>query len=93
MKIITIEDCRNLKNKFERYCETAEQWEFVPLTILQMKLDKTLETIEKDGMVKDQKEARAMFQTILMVIGENADDYEGTRNEKQTPLHTWRPMS
>ena len=82
MKNITIEDCRNLKNKFERYCETAEQWEFVPLTILQMKLDKTLETIEKDGVVKDQKEARAMFQTILLVIGENADDYEGTRNEK-----------
>ena len=82
MKTITIEDCRNLKNKFERYCETAEQWEFIPLTILQMKLDKTLETIEKDGMVKDQKEARAMFQTILLVIGENADDYEGTRNEK-----------
>ena len=82
MKIITIEDCRNLKNKFEQYCETAEQWEFVPLMILQMKLDKTLETIEKDGMVKDQKEARAMFQTILLVIGENADDYKGTRNEK-----------
>ena len=76
MKTITIEDCRNLKNKFERYCETAEQWEFVPLTILQMKLDKTLEIIEKDGMIKDQKEARAMFQTILLVIGENADNYE-----------------
>ena len=76
MKTITIEDCRNLKNKFEQYCETAEQWEFVPLTILQMKLDKTLEAIEKDGMIKDQKEARAMFQTILLVIGENADDYK-----------------
>ena len=82
MKNITIEDCRNLKNKFEQYCETAEQWEFVPLTILQMKLDKTLKIIEKDGAVKDQKEARAMFQTILLVIGENADDYEGTRNER-----------
>ena len=83
MKIITIEDCRNLKNKFEQYCETAEQWEFVPLTILQMKLYKTLETIEKDGMVKDQKEARAMFQTILLVIGENADDYkEVSKNDK-----------
>ena len=76
MKTITIEDCRNLKNKFERYCETAEQWEFVLLAILQAKLNKTLATIEKDGMVKDQKEARAMFQTILMVIGENADDYK-----------------
>ena len=76
MKTITIEDCRNLKNKFERYCETAEQWEFVLLAILQAKLNKTLATIEKDGMVKDQKEVRAMFQTILMVIGENADDYK-----------------
>ena len=82
MKTITIEDCRNLKNKFERYCETAEQYEFVPLTILQMKLDKTLETIEKDGMIKDQKEARAMFRTILRIIGENADDYkEVSRND------------
>ena len=76
MKIITIEDYRNLKNKFERYCETAEQYEFVLLAILQAKLDKTLETIEKDGLIKDQKEARAMFRTILLVIGENADDYK-----------------
>ncbi len=83
MKIITIEDCRNLKDKFERYCETAEQWEFVLLAILQAKLGKTLATIEKDGMVKDQKEARAMFQTILLVIGENADDYkEVSENDK-----------
>ncbi len=80
MKTITIEDCRNLKNKFERYCETAEQWEFVLLAILQAKLNKTLATIEKDGMVKDQKEARAMFQTILLVIGENADDYKEIAN-------------
>lgn len=80
MKTITIEDCRNLKNKFERYCETAEQWEFVPLAILQAKLNKTLATIEKDRMVKDQKEARAMFQTILLVIGENADDYKEIAN-------------
>ena len=80
MKNITIEDCRNLKNKFEQYCETAEQYEFVPLTILQMKLDKTLDIIEKDGAIKDQKEARAMFQTILLVIGENADDYKEVAN-------------
>ena len=76
MKNITIEDCRNLKNKFERYCKTAEQYEFVLLAFLQAKLNKTLATIEKDGLIKDQKEARAMFQTILLVIGENADDYE-----------------
>ena len=75
MKTITIEDCRNLKNKFERYCETAEQYEFVLLVILQTKLDKTLETIEKDGEIKDQKEIRAMFRTILRIIGENGDDY------------------
>lgn len=80
MKIITIEDYRNLKNKFERYCETAEQYEFVLLAILQAKLDKTLETIEKDGLIKDQKEARAMFRTILLVIGENADDYKEVAN-------------
>ena len=48
-----------------------------------MKLDKTLEIIEKDGAIKDQKEARAMFQTILLVIGGNADDYkEVSRNDK-----------
>ena len=75
MKTITIEDCRNLKNKFEQYCETAEQYEFVLLVILQTKLDKTLETIEKDGEIKDQKEIRAMFRTILRIIGENVDDY------------------
>ena len=80
MKTITIEDCRNLKNKFERYCETAEQYEFVLLVILQTKLDKTLETIEKDGEIKDQKEIRAMFRTILRIIGENVDDYVEVAN-------------
>ena len=75
MKTITIEDCRNLKYKFEQYCETAEQYEFVLLVILQTKLDKTLETIEEEGEIKDQKEIRAMFQTILRIIGENVDDY------------------
>ena len=48
MKIITIEDCRNLKNKFERYCETAEQYEFVPLTILQMKIDNSSNEIRQN---------------------------------------------
>ena len=80
MKTITIEDCRNLKNKFEQYCETAEQYEFVLLVILQTKLDKTLETIEKDGEIKDQKEIRAMFRTILRIIGENVDDYVEVAN-------------
>ena len=80
MKTITIEDCRNLKNKFELYCETAEQYEFVLLVILQTKLDKTLETIEKDGEIKDQKEIRAMFRTILRIIGENVDDYVEVAN-------------
>ena len=80
MKTITIEDCRNLKNKFERYYETAEQYEFVLLVILQTKLDKTLETIEKDREIKDQKEIRAMFRTILRIIGENVDDYAEVAN-------------
>ena len=80
MKIITIEDCRNLKNKFEQYCETAEQYEFVLLVILQTKLNKTLETIEKDREIKDQKEIRAMFRTILRIIGENVDDYVEVAN-------------
>ena len=80
MKTITIEDCRNLKNKFEQYCETAEQYEFVLLVILQTKLDKTLETIEKDVEIKDQKEIRAMFRTILRIIGENVDDYVEVAN-------------
>ena len=81
MKIITIEDCRSLKKKFYQYCETAEQHEFVLLVILQAKLDKTLETIEKERAIKDQKEARAMFRTILRIIGENADDYKEVSGE------------
>ena len=82
MRIITIEDCRSLKKKFYQYCETAEQHEFVLLVILQAKLDKTLETIEKERAIKDQKEVRAMFRTILRIIGENADDYkEVSRND------------
>lgn len=76
MKHITVEDCRNLKKKFEKYCETAEQHEFVMLLITQFNMDETIKQIEKDGEVKNQKDVRAMFRVVLSLIGEDKSEYE-----------------
>ena len=36
MKEITVQDCLELKNKFDQYCQTAEQHEFPMLAIRAM---------------------------------------------------------
>ena len=75
-KIITVEDCVELKKKFEKYCETAEQHEFPLLLMVQMKLEHDVERIVNEGEVEDQKETRAMFRTVLSIIGENTSEYD-----------------
>ena len=77
MKEITIEDVFELKEKFDKYLITAEQHEFVILTMIDLKLNNTIKMIQSNNNeIKDQKEARAMFRTILKVIGEDYSEYE-----------------
>ena len=76
MKIITVQDCEELKQKFDKYCETAEQHEFPILAIINMKMDETMEHIRDAGEVTNQKDIRAMFRVVLRAIGEDPTEYE-----------------
>ena len=76
MKTITIEDCKELHNEFNRYAENAEQHEFPILIIVDLKLRHTIEKYEDAGCIEDQKEARAMFRVVLKIIGKDYSEYE-----------------
>lgn len=65
-KEITLSDCQELYNKFLKYTETAEQYEFVILARLQLMMEASLEKW-KDKV--DQKEAAAMFRVVKKVTG------------------------
>ena len=77
MKEISIEDILELKEKFDKYLITAEQHEFVILAMIDLKLNNTIKAIQSNNNeIKDQKEARAMFRTILKVMGKDCSEYE-----------------
>lgn len=75
-KEITVQDCDELYDKFKKYTETAEQHEFPRLAMINFKLNATLPQLRASGVVKDQREARAMFRVVLKTIGEDASEYE-----------------
>ena len=75
VKEITVQDCLELKEKFTKYCDTAEQHQFPMLAMVNIKLDATLAHIEKVNKVENQKEARAMFRVVLKIIGEDFSEY------------------
>ena len=70
MKEITKQDCFDLKTKFDKYCETAEQHQFPLLLMVNIKLDQTLDDIKKFNKLPSQETCRAMFRVVLKVIGE-----------------------
>lgn len=74
-KVITVQDCDELYTKFKKYTETAEQHEFVILAMINKMLDMAMIQIHAFNEVPDQKEARAMFRTVLKVIGQDASEY------------------
>ena len=76
MKEITVQDCVQLREKFLKYCDTAEQHQFPMLAMINVKLDSTLDTIQSENKVTNQKEARAMFRVVLKIIGEDFSEYE-----------------
>ena len=75
-KIITIDDCRELRKKFEGYCNNAQQHQFPLLLMIDMKMQATLEKIEEAGAVENQRDMRAMFRVVLKTIGESAEEYQ-----------------
>lgn len=78
-KEITVQDCDELYKQFKQYTETAEQHEFARLAMVNMMLDKTMADIREAGKLTiDQREARAMFRTVLMVMGKDFSEYKET---------------
>ena len=75
-KQITVKDCRELREKFSRYCDNAEQHQFPLLLITNLKMNVTMEKIEKAGKVENQKDIRAMFRVVLRIMGESAEEYQ-----------------
>ena len=76
MKIITLNDCFELKEKFIKYTQNAEQHEFSKLFLLENMIDTTLEKYSNENKVSNQKDARAMFRVVLKTIGEDFSEYE-----------------
>lgn len=75
MKEITVQDCLELKNKFDQYCQTAEQHEFPLLAMVNIKMDATIEKVKADGRVENQKDIRAMLRVVLKLIGQDFSEY------------------
>lgn len=75
MKTITVQDYLDLREKFKKYCETAEQHEFLKLFVIQKMLDQEIKSITEKGVVEDQEDARDMFRVVLKKIGEDITDY------------------
>lgn len=71
-KEIMKEDINYLLQKLEEYKETAEQYMFVSLLMI----DNLLEKTNIDEILKNQKECRSMYRTIAKAIGLDYSMYE-----------------
>ena len=76
MKKVTVADCLELQKLFEKYCETAEQHEFIKLILIQSRMDKYISRLQQVGKIENQKEANAMFRVVLGAIGKDFSDYK-----------------
>jgi len=77
MKTITKEDIKNLRTDFDKYTETAEQYQFPMLAMVDIPFRKTIERIENGtyNIEENQKDLRAMFRCVLRVIGKDFSEY------------------
>lgn len=76
MKTITLEDCRQLRERYMEFCNRQEQHAFPFLAMINLRIDTTIAAIEKDGEVKNQKDINAMFRVVLRIMGEDYSAYE-----------------
>ena len=76
MKRITIIDCLELQKLFEKYCETAEQYEFIKLILIQSRMDKYISRLQQVGKIENQNATNVMFRVVLGAIGKDFSDYE-----------------
>ena len=76
MTVITVKDCLELKDRFRKYCNHAEQHEVMKLALIEIKMNKTIEKIVKVQKVENQEDMRAMFRVVLKTIGEDYSAYQ-----------------
>lgn len=72
MKDFTMKDMYKLREDFERYCERAEQHEFIVLAILQSNMNRTIEKAEKQiekGEEPDWEILEKMDRVVRYTIG------------------------
>lgn len=72
MKDFTMKDAYKLREDFERYCERAEQHEFIVLAILQSNMNRTIEKAEKQtekGEEPDWDSLKKMDEVVRYTIG------------------------
>ena len=73
---LTVEDCLELQKLFEKYCETAEQHEFIKLALIQSRMDNYISRLQQVGKIENQNDANAMFRVVLRAIGKDFSDYK-----------------
>ena len=83
MKKVTVADCLELQKLFEKYCETAEQHEFIKLALIQSHMDKYISRLQLVGKIENQNEANAMFRVVLGAIGKDFSDYKEEEMNKE----------
>lgn len=78
MKKVTLDDCKNLQEKFKDYTKHAEQYEFLPLAMIDVRLEATIKGIEKYPNLIDERQddLNAMFRVVLKAIGEDYSEYK-----------------
>ena len=76
---ITREECEQLKERFYKYCNSAEQHEFVKL----YKIDKAIQETWKDldEFLSNNEELNTMFRVILKAIGASQEEIEKYNKE------------
>ena len=69
---ITKEDILNLQKELKEYCNSAEQHEFMKLTMVDIMLEKNIQHLD----TIDNKARNAMFRVIYKLIGKDYSEYE-----------------
>lgn len=75
MKEITLDDVKELREKFNAYTDNAQPYEFPILFDMDIRMRKTAWDYEQASKVIDQANARAMFRVVLKFIGEDISEY------------------
>lgn len=75
MPEIKVEDCKKLREEYMEFCNRQEQHAFPMLAAINVRIDVTIKALEEDANALPQKELRAMFRTILKIMGKDYSEY------------------